>query len=312
MWLYLPLDKALRCQENSQVLQVAYATIEDRSGLVFPPGVNPRVKISRLTLDPLNARGRPLFINTLNNGANCYIRNITLPRLGMTHHIQGDMEYLVRIPQGWTPEIGRTDPKAMPIMYLHGLGFGLIQNLSVLKPLLTQLPTHPILFPIAQHTAQSVFNGRHLRPWTRKGFTADIKAVCDKWGFGPKEQTGLVKSDGRGGLSVISHSNGSVHHGWREYPPLVSGINNIVIKDYPGLISRHTFVDPIIFCLDEGYTCHAFCYRKPTTVRLNILPDQITMDLEANVAVFPAHPAKTRSLRSRHLKLHSTPFPLVR
>jgi hypothetical protein len=40
-----------------------------------------------------------------------------------------------------------------------------------------------------------------------------------------------------------------------------------VIKDCPQLICRHLFADPIIFCLDEGFTCHAFCYRKPTTVR---------------------------------------------
>lgn len=37
----------------------------------------------------------------------------------------------------------------------------------------------------------------------------------------------------------MSHSNGSVHHGW-------------VLKDAPELVRRSTFVDPVVFSLWEG------------------------------------------------------------
>lgn len=32
----------------------------------------------------------------------------------------------MRIPSGWTPLNGLTEPNAVPVVYLHGLGFGLV------------------------------------------------------------------------------------------------------------------------------------------------------------------------------------------
>jgi hypothetical protein len=139
--------------------------------------------------------------------------------------------YLVRIPPGWTPERGRTELNATPIVYMHGLGYGLLQNHLLIKHLVHSLSTHPLLVPLASHTAQEVFNPRHLKPWTRPELVATLKAACKTFGFWSPE-------DG-GGVSMLSHSNGSVHHGW-------------VVKDCPEMILRNTFVDPVVFCLWEG------------------------------------------------------------
>jgi hypothetical protein len=62
---------------------------------------------------------------------------------------EGPVEYLIPIPKGWTPDKGRTHPNAMPIVYLHGLGFGLIQNHLLIKHLIQSLPTHPLVVPLA-------------------------------------------------------------------------------------------------------------------------------------------------------------------
>lgn len=119
----------------------------------------------------------------------------------------------------------------MPVVYMHGLGFGLLQNHFLLKHLVASLPTHPLLVPLAHHTAQEVFHWRYLKPWTRPELVSTLKAACKRFGF--------YDPDIGGGVSMLSHSNGSVHHGW-------------AVKDCPELIKRSTFVDPVVFCLWEG------------------------------------------------------------
>lgn len=171
------------------------------------------------------------------------------------------ISYLLRIPEGWTPEKGRHEPNAMPIVYLHGLGFGLLQNHLLLKHLVSSLPSHPLLVPLAHHTAHAIFNDRHLKPWTRPELVSAVKEACIRHGF--------YDPDFGGGVSMMSHSNGSVHHGW-------------VLKDFPELTKRNTFVDPVVFSLWEGGelswlpgrrqaltnhrpdVCYNFCYRKPS------------------------------------------------
>jgi hypothetical protein len=96
----------------------------------------------------------------------------------------------------------------MPIVYLHGLGFGLLQSYLLIKSLLTKLDTHPILIPLAPHTAQSVFHPRHLRPWTQDEVVSGMTTICKRWGF--------WVGDKSGGVSRMSHSNGSVAHAWCE------------------------------------------------------------------------------------------------
>lgn len=169
-----------------------------------------------------------------------------------------DRSYLIRIPPGWTPEKALSERNSMPIVYLHGLGFGLFQNHLLVKHLVHSLPTHPILLPLANHTAQEIFDSRHLKPWTRPELVSMVRTVCQKWGFWTPGQDGRMA---RGGVSMMSHSNGSVHHGW-------------VLKDAPELVRRSTFVDPVVFSLWEGGellaplmlttdVCFSFCYRKP-------------------------------------------------
>jgi hypothetical protein len=147
---------------------------------------------------------------------------------------------------------------------MHGLGFGLLQSHLLIKSLVTKLDTHPILVPLAPYTSQAVFNRRHLRPWTQNEVVEGMTAICKRWGFwdGKKE----------GGVSMMSHSNGSVAHAWCECWPDTDRDGSrcraltAVLKRCPDMIKRNTFVDPVCFCLWEGDICYSFCYRKPKTV----------------------------------------------
>jgi len=146
-------------------------------------------------------------------------------------YTEGEIDYLIRIPPGWTPERNDTRSNSVPLVYLQGLGFGLVsdhhhcqhkkltsqlQNHLLIKHLIKSLPTHPLLIPIPPHTSQSVFHPRHLRPWSRPEVVSVMKRICTKWGFW---EEGDDQTPSKGGVSMLSHSNGSVAHGWRESSP---------------------------------------------------------------------------------------------
>ncbi|ORY34890.1 hypothetical protein BCR39DRAFT_515410 [Naematelia encephala] len=247
----LPYEETSANPQWSKFLDNSIAMVEARTGMAFKNGFSEHLKIIRLTLDPVNAKGRPLILYALTNAINWCLEKVVYPFAGMGLYKEGDIEYLVRIPAGWTPEKGRTVDNAMPIVYLHGLGFGLLQSHLLVKHLLKSLPTHPLLIPISPHTSQAFFHPRFLRPWTRPELVEGMKAICTRWGFWNEPQTGMG-SRSTGGVSLMSHSNGSVPHGW-------------ILKDCPSIAKRNTFVDPVVFCLWQGDVCHSFCYRKPSS-----------------------------------------------
>lgn len=235
----------------AKFLDDTLAILEEKTGSTFLKGFDPRIKVMRLTLDKVNAKPRPFIIYVLSNITNWFIRDILYPHQGVQLHREGDIEYLLRIPPGWTPEKGKLMSNAMPIVYLHGLGFGLLQNHLLVKHLIKSLPTHPIVVPLAPHTSQAFFHPRHLRPWNRRELVETVKAICTRWRFWEEPQAGNG-GQVRGGVSLLSHSNGSVAHAW-------------ILKDCPSLARRNTFVDPVVLCLWEGDVCYNFCYREPRT-----------------------------------------------
>ena len=186
-------------------MDAAYDLLEARTGTTFPPGYNPHIRTIRLTLDPIPARARPLLLYTLTGAFNTVLDLRYLRSLGMkrVRAPSGHLDVLVRVPPGWTAQVSGQRPP--PVLYLHGLGFGLMQNANVIKALLQKLPDHPIVVPLAHHTAQTFLHPRHLRPWKRRAFVNDVREIGEElelWGAG------------HGGMSVLSHSNGSVAHGW--------------------------------------------------------------------------------------------------
>lgn len=68
----------------------------------------------------------------------------------------------------------------------------------------------------------SFFHPEHRRPPSKIGTTKALAALVQKWGF-------------EDGLTVVSHSNGTIVHGW-------------LLKVVPELVKRSCFIDPVTFC----------------------------------------------------------------
>lgn len=137
---------------------------------------------------------------------------------------------------------------------MYSLTFCQIQNIHVVQTLVQRLPDVPIIVPIQPHISMHVFHPRHLKPPSRNETVTDIRAICKRWGFWTEDSSvGNAMDDkrhsgerrahngktARRGIAILSHSNGSIAHGW-------------LIKDCAEMILRNALVDPVVFCLWEG------------------------------------------------------------
>lgn len=124
---------------------------------------------------------------------------------------------------------------------MHSFTFCQIQNIHVVQTLVQRLPDVPIIVPIQPHISMHVFHPRHLKPPSRNETVTDIRAICKRWNFWSEDAA--VRDEGgkpaRRGIAILSHSNGSIAHGW-------------LIKDCAEMILRNALVDPVVFCLWEG------------------------------------------------------------
>ncbi|KAK4705167.1 hypothetical protein P7C70_g1037, partial [Phenoliferia sp. Uapishka_3] len=221
--------------------------VEARAGRPFPPGRNPDVKTIRLTLDPVRVWSRPLilyvFVWCLQK---IIIANST--RHGFKEVKGGDLRYLVRIPEGWVPD--RNGPESCrPLLFLHGLGMGMAQYATFLNYLSTSktLKDRPLLVLIQPNISMSFFQKGYLSPLDSTTTATGLKSIAEKWGFD------------KSGMTVLSHSNGTMVHGW-------------LLKAYPELCVRNCFVDPVCFCLWEVSKVSQSCELTPTNPKNPMQP----------------------------------------
>ena len=141
-------------------------------------------------------------------------------RAGFQKVVDGGLEYLIRIPQDW--KAGSEDNN--PVLFIHGLGMGLAQYASLVSYFEKhpRLQDRPLILLLQPHISMSLFHSQHLRPPNKLSTTQGLRALVAKWGF-------------EDGITVVSHSNGTIVHGW-------------LLKECPDLTKRSCFVDPVTFC----------------------------------------------------------------
>ncbi|GAA6012658.1 hypothetical protein JCM10207_009071 [Rhodosporidiobolus poonsookiae] len=222
------------------LVQHCVALVEARAAHRFPAGRNPRVKATRLTLDPVRVTSRPLLLY----GVVALLQQSVIARAkarGFREEVDGETRYLVYVPEGWEP---KTDPQECerPLVFIHGLGMGACQYATLISVLSTHpsIRTRPVLILLQPHISMSFFQRGYLDPPDQKRCTEGLERVLRKFRFDERA----------GGCTVLSHSNGTIVHGW-------------LVKDCPSLVARSCFVDPVTFCLWEPWVCHNFLVRVP-------------------------------------------------
>jgi hypothetical protein len=92
-----------------------------------------------------------------------------MPYLALFGELPFD-RYLIRIPKRWDHTTG---PR--PIVFIHGLGLGLLQYSFVFSHLLETLSDRPLLFLLQPQISQDILHPNYLKPMTRHQ-TADSLA----------------------------------------------------------------------------------------------------------------------------------------
>jgi hypothetical protein len=123
---------------------------------------------------------------------------------------------LLRIPAKWDAS---TSPR--PIVFLHGLGFGLVQYHFFLSQLLETYTDRPILVPLQPQVSQNIFHPLFLKPLDRHQMADRLAGLVEELGWATLPSNGknskemdfkenVVKSsqikDTCKGITMLSHS----------------------------------------------------------------------------------------------------------
>jgi len=189
---------------HSHAVEEAIELIEKRSGTKIPEGSNPAVTPIMLTIDDLNIAFRPLLWYTFVAVAHVLAHKFLEHYWGAEFGVYGDVEYVVRIPEGWDPK----NPKTRPIVFLHGLGLGLSNYSFLITALLRRFPDRPLLVPIQPYVSQRIFHGAFARPLGKRAAVEGIVGAMRKYGFVPKDDESHESTigDPMTGVTVLSHS----------------------------------------------------------------------------------------------------------
>ncbi|KAG9005756.1 hypothetical protein FRB94_001322 [Tulasnella sp. JGI-2019a] len=245
-WLaWNTFDKDMRKLDNLQqtVIKEALVMIEKRTGGRLKDvrdGGKPHIVPLKVTHDEVNIRSRPAIVyivaDCINRLAKWYLEWVW----DMKSSDHEGVEYLIRNPPSDADASPNHPQHPEPVIFMHGLGFGIAQYLFTIVFLLRKLPSNqPLIVPLQPNVSQAILHPTHLVPLPREQWVKGLKGIIDQFG------------GERAGVTMISHSLGSLAHCW-------------MMKAYPELIKRSCFMDPVTFCLWEGDVCSNFIYRKPT------------------------------------------------
>jgi hypothetical protein len=132
---------------------------------------------------------------------------------------------LLRVPAKWD---ATTSPR--PIVFLHGLGLGLLQYHVFLSHLLETFTDRPILVPLQPQVSQDIFHPLFLKPPDRREMTDRLAGLIEELGWATslsnskstkemdsKEKdvkSSQIKDTGKG-ITMLSHSKyTSFIHRW--------------------------------------------------------------------------------------------------
>ena len=86
------------------------------------------------------------------------------------------------------------------MIFIHGLGLGVVQYMRILTHLLNELPDQPIVIPLQPHISQDFFHPRHLRPIGREEMVDTLIGFLTELGWVGNS------AKQRQGVTIMSHS----------------------------------------------------------------------------------------------------------
>ena len=234
--------------DRLKFLEYCMELLEARQGKPYPTRspawedhheehTSPRIRMMRLTIDPVRVSGRPLASYILTNTLSALTISKAV-RGGFERRREGRLPYLLRTPRDWDAKTS----KVQPLIMLHGLGIGLAQYSSLIdffnKSKLFK--NRPVLILLQPNISQNIFSTDFLQPFGHHETTSAFRRIIEREGWNES------------GVAVLSHSYGSLVHSW-------------LIKSLGDMVKRSCFVDPVCFQLWVPFVCGNFLYKRVET-----------------------------------------------
>ncbi|SJX62435.1 uncharacterized protein SRS1_13284 [Sporisorium reilianum f. sp. reilianum] len=199
----------------------------------------PRIRMMRLTIDPVRTRLRPLACYLVTNTLS-YLTIRRAMRGGFEMCTEGRLPYLYRAPSVSASADPTRELDTTPLVVLHGLGIGLAQYASLVSFFLhSRVFAHrPIVILLQPNISQSILSPHFLKPFGHHETTSAFRAMLAKRGWRA--------------IDVLSHSYGSLVHSW-------------LLKSLTTQVRRSCFVDPVCFQLWVPFVCANFVYKRAAT-----------------------------------------------
>lgn len=231
----------------ANLVETGLSLVEARRGEKFPehsvlsPTEQKNHRMMLITLDTVRVESRPLSYYVFMKALNVMF----LQYLKVTYGVQvlkcGRIHYLYYNPPSWSLSEADAGKQSLPLVFLHGLGVGLIEYtwplLKILGPP-SKPYNRPFIAPMQPWIAHDIFSSEFLTPWDAIEAAETIRAI--------------VRRHNLTRINVLSHSKGTVTHAW-------------LIKRLGDAVVRSCFVDPVCFELWAPHLCYRFLYKEPET-----------------------------------------------
>eukprot|EP00656_Telonema_subtile_P033784 TRINITY_DN3769_c0_g1_i2.p1 TRINITY_DN3769_c0_g1~~TRINITY_DN3769_c0_g1_i2.p1 ORF type:complete len:370 (-),score=82.38 TRINITY_DN3769_c0_g1_i2:142-1251(-) len=225
------------CRGGAQVLgererlevDTDLGTIQEHLG-GLQPGYNHKVESMRLNIDDpcklSNGNAQPLALYGVLGGLGALSSSLMMWTLGFTRSTQRRVTYWVHRPAEGAPSEGEP-----PVMFIHGIGIGL-------------LPYRPWLVHLCGQGRTVLV----LEVGTVNYSLQDPRSpACQEWVSTLAE---VLLALGEVKMDLMAHSYGSVLATW-------------LINSRPEVIRHTLLVDPITVLLQRSDVCRRFLYRPP-------------------------------------------------
>ena len=97
-----------------------------------------------------------------------------------------------------------TSPR--PIVFLHGLGLGLVQYHVLLSQLLETFTDRPILIPLQPQVSQDIFHPLFLKPLNRHEMADRLAGLIEELGWATLDCQKVESPQIDRGITMLSHS----------------------------------------------------------------------------------------------------------
>lgn len=216
-------------KEHEELQRLVSMVLESAGLPPLPEGRNPRIKPFLFAKDPLPALHRPLFMYMMSSLLCPLLTGQVMRFLGFRRGRVGGLRYWTRQRRGdVNPALDVASPRQMPLVFVHGLGVGLV-------------PYYLFLYRLSKRHSGELYVPEFpffaMAPWESVPSAREVVAQLQD----------MLAANRHTGAHFVGHSFGSVVIGW-------------MLKMSPSSVVYTTLMEPAMFLMIKADSLSKLLY----------------------------------------------------